>query len=177
MSVYANPRRRVVHDPHPDLADAVAVSRFWSLVDRHGDEDCWPWLGDTQRGGYGLFVWRGRRVGAHELALSFTRGERRVANLDTCHSCDNPPCCNPAHLRFATHAENVRDMVIRGRCVASNRTLTDEDVRTIRMRRSLGARQKDLARDFGVSDGWISEIVRGLKRASAGGPIETKENA
>lgn len=173
MSIYTNPRRRVVHDPHPTLRDATAVSRFWSLVDRGPDDTCWPWLGDTSKG-YGVFTWGGTVFGAHELALSFTTGERRIPSLDTCHSCDNPICCNPAHLRFDSRAANVADMVSRGRASRALQRLSDEQVRTIRERRAAGARQCDLARDFGVTDGWISELVRGIRRPQAGGPFETE---
>lgn len=31
------------------------------------------------------------------------------------HSCDNPPCCNPAHLLVGTAAQNAQDMAERGR--------------------------------------------------------------
>ena len=41
-------------------------------------------------------------------------------------------------------------------------------------RRANGARQKDLAEDFGVTDGQISMIVRGIRWADAGGPIQTE---
>lgn len=31
------------------------------------------------------------------------------------HSCDNPPCCNPAHLSLGTHTENMKHKMDRGR--------------------------------------------------------------
>lgn len=171
MSAPRNDRRRAAANPHPSLADAVAVSRFWRLVDTRGDDECWPWMGDTDRGGYGTFYYRGSRHGAHELALSFTTGETRHPKLETCHSCDNPPCCNPTHLRFDTRASNIAEMHARGRA-RNGAKLTPELVRLIRERRALGARQSDLAEEFGITDGQISMIVRGLRWPEAGGPIQ-----
>lgn len=174
MSVSLNDRRRVSADPHPDVVEAVTVSRFWRLVDTGAPDDCWEWQGDTRGGGYGVFFYRGRVRGAHELALTFTTGEVRLDELDTCHSCDNPPCCNPAHLRFDTRQSNVQDMVDRGRATKGATKLTPEDVALIRRRRAAGARQKDLAEQFGITDGQVSMIVRGLRWADAGGPIQTE---
>lgn len=169
-------KRRFAVDPDPIYSDAVSVSRFWRLVDVRSDDECWQWLGDTDGDGYGVFFFKGRRAGAHEFALSFTTGERKLPELDTCHSCDNPPCCNPCHLRFGTRKSNVADMVNRGRASLNARKLSDEDVMMIRNRRAAGARQKDLARDFGVCDATISGIVTGNKWRSVGGPIEEKRS-
>lgn len=170
-------RRNPNPRPAPHLADAVSVTRFWSLVQRGTADDCWEWTGDKDRNGYGVFCFQGKKYGAHELALSFTTGEARLPKLDTCHSCDRPECVNPAHLRFDTRRANVADMIARGRAARSGK-LTDEEIITIRERRAAGARQVDLARDFGMSHGQISMIVRGKRWPNVGGPIEkNKESA
>jgi len=166
-------KRNPNNHAHESLRDAVDVTRFWSLVDRREPDECWPWGGFQDDDGYGIFNWHGRRTGAHTLALSFTTGEVRAAKLDTCHSCNNPPCVNPAHLRFDTRQSNVDDMISAGRQGRPGK-LTDEQIITIRERRAAGARQMDLAQQFGVSNGQISMIVRGNRWAHVGGPIETE---
>lgn len=151
---------------------APRVTKFWMTVAISGDEsECWPWLG-YQEDGYGQFYWDGRMVGAHELALTFATGERRASNLDTCHGCNNPICCNPKHLRFDTRASNVADMCKAGRQRPGR--FTDAQVITIRERYANGASQLNLARDYGVSNGLISSIVRGLRYSRVGGPISRK---
>lgn len=168
-------RRKVNADPHPALAEAVAVSRFWRSVGMRDADECWPWKGDQDGNGYGIFTYNGVRRPAHELARSFSVGELRPHGYDTCHSCDVPLCCNPMHLRFGTRQDNVDDMWARGRGLSGeshpDAKVTDQQVREIRERRSLGARQADLAVDYGVSAAYISEIVNGLVRQEAGGPI------
>lgn len=170
-------RRRVSPHAHPDLADAVTVSRFWRMVDTSDPDGCWPWLGDSDDG-YGVFFYQGRMRRAAELALSFTTGEKRLPELDTCHACDNPPCCNPAHLRFGTRQSNVDEMCERGRALTGERSplakLTDATVLEMRLRRAAGARQKDLAAQYGISSAYVSDIVNGLAWSHVGGPITGK---
>ena len=170
--------RSITQHAHPDFEDAVAVTRFWRHVAVAPDADCWPWLGDVNRDGYGDFFCRGKDYGAHELAVSFSRGEKRLPTLDTCHTCDNPACCNPSHLRFDTRQSNVDDMFRRGRVRlgenSPNARLTDQQVREMRERRANGALQNELAEIYGVSRGYVSEVVNGLMRLSAGGPITGK---
>lgn len=171
-------RRKVNADPHPSLVEAVAVSRFWRSVDVRGDDECWPWKGDQTNEGYGTFAYHGIRRPAHELARSFSVGELRPHGFDTCHSCDVPLCCNPMHLRFGTRQDNVDDMWSRGRGLGGERSphakLTNALAKEIRERRSLGARQVDLATEYGISAAYVSDIVNGLVWQDAGGPITGK---
>ena len=86
------------------------TQQFWGKVDKapgHGpDGDCWVWTGATTHRGYGR-LWR--RMATH-IALE-ADGRPQPEGLFALHSCDNPPCCNPAHLRWGTHAENVEEML------------------------------------------------------------------
>lgn len=174
-------RRSVNRDPAPDLVQAIALSRFWRSIDIRSDEECWPWTGDLSKDGYGTFFYLGRMWGAHELALSFTTGEKRHPDLDTCHECDNPPCCNPGHLRFGTRQSNVDEMRERDRNVYGSRSrftkLTESQVLMIRERRALGARQNDLARDFEISVAAVTAIVHGRTWRHVGGPITNRQIA
>jgi hypothetical protein len=88
--------------------------RFWEKVDRRDPDECWPWHG-AKVNGYG-HIWSGGRMQkASRVALELTlKRALGVAEL-ALHSCDNPPCCNPAHLRAGTNSDNTRDMVERGR--------------------------------------------------------------
>ncbi len=107
--------------------------RFWSRVDKTPglgrDGDCWEWTGYCPGFGYGVVGTEGRHRQAHIMAWFLTKGI--MPTLQLLHSCDNPPCVNPAHLREGTQADNVRDAVERNR-VARGRQIhknaVDEDV-------------------------------------------------
>jgi hypothetical protein len=74
-----------------------------------------------------------------------------------CHRCDNPPCCNPAHLRLDTHAGNMRDRNAKGRVCRTGAPpgerngkakLTAADVRAIR---AAAGTQSEIAKRFGIA--------------------------
>jgi hypothetical protein len=94
---------------YPTLRDHP--ERFWSKVDQSGGPSaCWPWIGKLSSNGYGR---AGRQGYAHRLAFALANGDEAVEQVN--HTCDNRPCCNPAHLVAGTHATNARDMVERAR--------------------------------------------------------------
>jgi hypothetical protein len=75
---------------------------------------CWPWTGWHDEKGYGRVNIGSRTTHAHRLAFELAGGTIPTGHVVR-HTCDNPPCCNPAHLRTGTVADNQRDMVARGR--------------------------------------------------------------
>lgn len=103
------------------------AERFHEKVDRRGPDECWPWLGpiNVKRGGYGFIGHAGRTLAAHRLALTLARGPIPPGKL-VMHTCDNPPCQNPRHLRPGTVAENQADSVRKGRHVQPLVRLTGE---------------------------------------------------
>lgn len=71
---------------------------------------CWLWQGTTNGYGYGIFLMPGEiPVRAHRYSYEFFRGKKIPAGKIVMHSCDNPPCVNPAHLRVGTKDENNKD--------------------------------------------------------------------
>ncbi len=142
--------------------------RFWSKIDASGGlEACWPYLG-AARGleGYGAFWRNGRHEIASRVAYELAHGPIPDRH-DVCHSCDNPPCCNPAHLFAALHIDNIGDKVAKRRQATGVRVasakLTDEIVAEIR-HRFTGRRgeQVALANEFGVSPSTVWQIVHGV---------------
>ena len=110
------------------------IDRFWSkFTPPKNDEDCWEWNQYRDKDGYGTFYFDGQSMKAHRFAWELYNGQIPFG-LEVCHTCDNPPCCNPDHLVIGTHKENMTDMSFKKRCGErkggknGNAKLTDEDV-------------------------------------------------
>jgi hypothetical protein len=97
------------------------IERLWARIDRRGDDECWEWTRARSARGYGQ-LWTGERVEyAHRLVAALTAGAIPTG-LYVLHTCDNPPCCNPAHLVFGTQADNLADMAAKGRSGSRRRS-------------------------------------------------------
>jgi hypothetical protein len=109
---------------------ASAYERVMMRTERQGD--CLVFTGESDARGYGLVSKPGnrmKRLRAHRVVLEHHYGPSPLNGL---HSCDNPPCVEVEHLRWGTQAENIDDMVKRGRLVAQKFAFTPEQVAELR---------------------------------------------
>lgn len=156
----------------PNVAEiARSLPRFWANVDRRGDDECWLWKGWKNIKGYGGIKIGGEPFQAHRFMLTLLSDTPGIPpiGLFALHSCDNPSCVNPAHLRWGTPQDNARDAVLRGRCCRwagkrrgdqnPNARLTRDMVADIR--RS-GRSVSSLAAEYGLSYSAMWAVCRGV---------------
>lgn len=84
---------------------------------------CWEFQGTRNFLGYGYKRVAGRMMRAHRVVYDALVGFS-APHMFALHSCDNPPCINPEHLREGTSADNVHDMVSKGRHGNGHENLT-----------------------------------------------------
>lgn len=141
----------------------------WRYIDVKGDDECWPWTSNRLKFGHGTFTVNFKTYKAHRIVYVLSNPGKATMSLTSfnkdslivMHSCDNPWCCNPKHLKLGTPMENMKDMRSKGRekyCGYKNRKLSKDDVERIKEALLFGANQYDLASVYGVSQGTISNV-------------------
>lgn len=136
---------------------------------------CWEWKASRNGKGYGqLAAAIGRPMLANRAAYMAWVGELGEDDM-VCHTCDNPPCINPAHLFLGTRKDNNRDMARKLRSANGERSgvhkLKDHEVARLRAMYATGRHsQKEVAEVFGVSNGMVSMIVNYRRRARVTNP-------
>ena len=130
---------------------------FWEKVVVSSGEECWLWTGAVDSVGYGCF--RGKKAHRFSYEIHFGKFDK---SLDVLHQCDNVWCVNPSHLFLGTHADNMADMVAKGRSKRGEESgkhkLTEREVLRIRKRIAAGESDLQIAPDFRVSHGAIRSI-------------------
>lgn len=150
------------------------ITVFWSHVNKDGSipmhcpelGKCWEWTAGKNGKGYGTYQLYKRSIGTHRLSWQLINGEI-PDGLNVLHKCDNPPCCNPAHLFLGTHKANANDRERKGRgnqpkLEKHNKAkLTVAIVREIRQRYAAGGiTMKRLAIEYNVHETNIGFIIK-----------------
>ena len=145
----------------------TVAERFAAQVLTAAPDQCWPWTGSRLSTGYGQISVAGKTTTAHRVAWEQANGPI-PKGLVVCHRCDNPPCCNPAHLFIGTPKDNTQDMIQKGRKAKRHaphtrvRKLTDDAVRAIRQ----DDRQAHIvAHDHGVSEVTVYHVWARRRKA------------
>lgn len=139
---------------------------FMSKVYADPNTGCWLWGGSANKQGYGNF-WKDKKCQkAHRVSYQLFVGP--LSNeLDVMHTCDFPPCVNPAHLRAGTTQDNMRDMWAkrRGNPPKGERNrsavLTAFGVSYVKEMNSAGFSTTQIAEKFGVAHSTIRRILTG----------------
>lgn len=151
------------------LFDEDTVRRFWHKV--IVTSKCWEWSGPLTDDGYGIFQAHsalGPMRRAHRVSCAMFNGYPPEGSF-VLHSCDNPTCVRPEHLRYGTAKENAEDMVLRGRTRdqrGENHNMVKLDSDTVlKIRDALASSGKDgtaksLSLKYGVSQSTISLIKK-----------------
>ena len=160
------------------------VERFWASVDMGDADACWEWQKVVGKGiydKYGRFETPLPRLNgkkrknlwvAHRVAYYLTHGED-PGNGKVCHLCNNPPCCNPAHLELGTDKSNAvyRELSGHGgrRGLGKNNLppkpaiyqprFTPSQVDMIRELVASGLSQNEVARRYDINQGVIWAVI------------------
>ena len=160
---------------HASMYSKVFIESFWSKVKIGRLDECWIWLGATDRG-YGRF-WVSkrptrRRKGSHVVSFEIFHKRQVSVDLCVCHVCDIPLCCNPLHLWEGTRVENNRDMCRKNRQSKTGRVHSPQEIQKRRATlKKIHHQQKELNANFGKI--WIMNLF--LRKSTMVSPRQLDE--
>jgi len=127
-------------------------------------DTCWLFNGSKSRAGYGTIKHNTKVYFAHRFIYETFFGPIEK-ELVCCHKCDVRNCINPAHIFIGTRTDNQNDMKKKGRQArgSNNGTskLVESDILIIKKLYADGMHQKDIAKNYSVSQTVISKIIIG----------------
>jgi len=125
--------------------------------------NCWEWQKYKNKDGYGRFSYLGTTRSAHTVAFRLWRGPIPDGEIVR-HDCDNPPCCNPEHLRTGTKKDNKHDSVNRNRHIYGEKVpkskLSETQVKEIIALLKENQQYKQIGEKYNVSPKTVGQINR-----------------
>ncbi len=125
---------------------------------------CWEWKRSRQLSGHGSICFKIGVFRAHRVSYLAFKGEI-PKEMCVCHSCDNPPCCNPEHLWLGTKKDNSIDMWKKGRRASfrgiknGRAKLTEERVLILRENENNMEKLTSLSKDFGIDLATVYNVI------------------
>lgn len=139
--------------------------RFWQCVERRNC-GCWGWSGFVNSYGYPIITMSNGRTGAHRLMWSLINGPIQ-SGLSVLHKCDNPICMNPDHLFIGTQADNMADMIMKGRKARGSKSprakATEEQVLRAHTMLNEGQLSRVVAESCGINLNTVYHIKQGTR--------------
>jgi hypothetical protein len=105
---------------NPNMRFCKEACRFYDKVDSQSEWPCQVWTGNKYKKGYGTIKVLGKNLKAHRYSYQIHIGDIPEGMM-VLHSCDNPSCVNPEHLRAGDAFDNASDMVERNRQATGER--------------------------------------------------------
>jgi hypothetical protein len=141
----------------------TAEQRFWKSVTK--TDTCWLWKSGCDLDGYGKFhatIFGIKTTKAHRYSHMLATGEVLNPHTLVMHSCDTPGCVNPDHLSSGTAAENMADMVrkgrhLPGRQIANQKIIKISDEQVLEILKDTRS-YAEIARDYGIHKQHVLDI-------------------
>lgn len=149
------------------------LAKYTGMIAGNG---CQYWQAQRNKYGYGIvniyYPGSGKKfslsTGKAILALRLGYWPDRFEFA--CHTCDNPPCCNPNHIWHGNPKANHDDMKAKGRGMTGKkckyqtreRKHSDESIAMLKDMLRNGASIKDTAKAMGMTYGYVRDINAGV---------------
>jgi hypothetical protein len=145
---------------NPTFSEKLDLQIFKQLSKLDPETGCINWQGEMSHNGYGRY--EGNY--AHRVAFKLKNGYMPVKPQIVYHTCGNPRCVNPEHLKAGTSSDKTRAAISRGKWRGNTgrhekHKINKETADLIRSLYNVGTfKQIELADLFNITQPQISQI-------------------